>query len=674
MAEYTINTPQGDLKINVPGGWATEDTLKGLVRALAGDRNRQNKANEKLKDFAKTLDKNNRRSITNQVQDTADEFGDLSDELTKTQKGLKALGGALETAGGIAQGVLAGTGRLTDINPIVDDVSVGLGKVAQVAGGFEFLGISASAAVEAVVELTRSFTQLSTQIGQQVIDTFDTLIGQGAGVGFNFDDIGETAAEAKIGLEALNSVVRDNAAGVIAFGGDLETGLTRFLQVTNIANNELREDFRALGMSTTETAEFLGEFLSSQRTGLLQNRMTNDEVANSALNLNRELQILAELTGQDVDALKAEVMQRNIEVGARVKLARLEMEGVEGAAQAFDLLRSSVPESIKPLVAQLLEFDAAFGDMAPLNAFPGLVGDLNKGIDDIFSDDTLSIDERNKRVTDLVEQVQNNLVDIAERGDLGQLGELAGLIGDATLDTFGAVLLDAFDQRALTLQRGIVQGGEDEQDFNELLRQQQEQTLKTIQNAEGVIGSLMQSVMAIEDARSEFEAALLSQAGTILPMVGGAIVAFYKALGAPFGIDIFDDAEELPTGDNDVDQQIISGFDVLPGDQEAAREFYKNLMAPEENFLGGTIMPNTTSLVGEMGPELITTGNAGGEVVNNATTSDIMGAANAVMNGIGGNNSNQTLEALQSIARDQSDTKRLLQKILPKAMTSNGFF
>ena len=97
-------------------------------------------------------------------------------------------------------------------------------------------------------------------------------------------------------------------------------------------------------------------------------------------------------------------------------------------------------------------------------------------------------------------------------------------------------------------------------------------------------------------------------------------------------------------------------------------------MAPEENFLGGTIMPNTTSLVGEMGPELITTGNAGGEVVNNATTSDIMGAANAVMNGIGGNNSNQTLEALQSIARDQSDTKRLLQKILPKAMTSNGFF
>ena len=78
MAEYTINTPQGDLKINVPGGWATEDTLKGLVRALAGDRNRQNKANEKLKDFAKTLDKNNRRSITNQVQDTADEFGDLS--------------------------------------------------------------------------------------------------------------------------------------------------------------------------------------------------------------------------------------------------------------------------------------------------------------------------------------------------------------------------------------------------------------------------------------------------------------------------------------------------------------------------------------------------------------------------------------------------------------------
>jgi hypothetical protein len=66
-----------------------------------------------------------------------------------------------------------------------------------------------------------------------------------------------------------------------------------------------------------------------------------------------------------------------------------------------------------------------------------------------------------------------------------------------------------------------------------------------------------------------------------------------------------------------------------------------------------------------------------GEVINNASTNDIMSAAGSVMNNIGNNNANysqQTLDVLTAMAKDQADTKRLLQKILPKSMTSNGYF
>ena len=656
--EYTINAPNGDIKINVPGGWATEDTLKKLVRAMAADKVSTGKVNKNLKDLANSLDKNNRSSLTSQLDKTTDDFEDLSDELTKTEKGLKGLGTALEAASGIASGVLQGTGKLTDIIPVVDTVQGSISRFAEkledqpVAGFFArfFTGST---------QLARNFLELSAVYGQGVIDTFDNLVGSGVGVQFNFDDLGKSVAEAKIGQEALNEVVRQNSAGLIAFGGDLEKGLTRFLEITSIANNSMREEFRSLGMSTQETAEFIGDFIDSNRIGLLQSKLTNQEAADAALSLGREMQLLAELTGQDVDAIQKEVMARNIAVGNQNKLARLQMEGVEGAVDAFALLKSGVPESVKPLVDQLLQFDAAIGDMAPLNAFPGLVGNLNKGIDDIFSDKTLSIQERNARVNKLVEQVQNDMVAIAEGGQMGQLGELAGLLGDATLDTFGAVLNDAFQQRAITLGRDL-DLGETQVD---LIRQQQQETLTTIQQANGVIGSLMQSVMAIEDSRSDFEAALLSQAKNILPEVGNAITLFYQLLSVPFGLDT-EDAEQ-----NFNDAMLESGFIVKPGDTEGAQKFYQSLIAPESNYLGGGIMPNTVSMVGELGPELIKTGSQGGEVINNATTEKIMGAANAVVNNIG-NDGNDVLKQISDIL-NQSNT--IQSNILKETRRSKGF-
>jgi hypothetical protein len=99
----------------------------------------------------------------------------------------------------------------------------------------------------------------------------------------------------------------------------------------------------------------------------------------------------------------------------------------------------------------------------------------------------------------------------------------------------------------------------------------------------------------------------------------------------------------------------------------------------EQNMeLGGNFQAGDFSMVGERGPELVRFGS-NGEVINNATTQDIMGAANQVANNIGNNNNNidysqQTLDVLTTMAREQSDTKRLLQKILPKAMASNGYF
>ena len=75
------------------------------------------------------------------------------------------------------------------------------------------------------------------------------------------------------------------------------------------------------------------------------------------------------------------------------------------------------------------------------------------------------------------------------------------------------------------------------------------------------------------------------------------------------------------------------------------------------------------SIVGEAGRELIKMGNQGGEVINNATTEKIMGAANAVVNNMG-NDANDVLKQISDIL-NQSNT--IQSNILKETRRSKGF-
>ena len=87
------------------------------------------------------------------------------------------------------------------------------------------------------------------------------------------------------------------------------------------------------------------------------------------------------------------------------------------------------------------------------------------------------------------------------------------------------------------------------------------------------------------------------------------------------------------------------------------------------NELGGPIAPNTMSVVGEAGRELIKMGNSGGEVINNTTTEKIMGAANAVVNNIGNDGS----DILKEISSTLAQSNQIQSNILKETRRSKGF-
>lgn len=618
MADYTVQTPNGDLKISVPGGWATEETLKSLKSIFEKTDKGLGKA---FKDISKEFDKNNKRGITNQVSNAAEGFDELNDELTKTEKGMRALQFSLKTAGDIAAGVLQGTGRLTDVVPLIDNVASGFKKFLSVVDDIEILGTSLGGVGDAMTELAQKMMELTITVGQQLVDAFDVLTGSGIQTAESFEGLQSDLAGAKIGLEAFTEAVKNNSGGLVSLGGDLETGAKRFLQITTTANTQMREQFRALGMSTTETAQFIAEFIDSQRLGILQNKTGNTELLNTAYNLNKELKVLAELTGQDVDALRDSILSQQAATGALNTIARLEREFGEGkgVSAAFNLLRTGLPEALRPAIDQLVKFDAAVGEQAPLNAFPGLVSEMNTAVDTILSNPNLSEADRTAMATDYVERIQQRLSDITESGQNQAIGEYAGMGVNDIADYIGNITREAGEKYALQLERDMADGTQ----YTDLIRQQQDELLTNIQDSNTVIGKLNESIIKIEDARANFEAGLLSAAEAVLPSVATAITGFYSLLGAAVDIDV-DGMTMTPT----------EGSSVIPKDANGLPKFHPRNKQVNKRFFGGGLFPGMTALIGEAGPELVQMGNSFGEVMNSKDTQSLFGDMKGMMDSI----------------------------------------
>jgi hypothetical protein len=407
---------------------------------------------------------------------------------------------------------------------------------------------------------------------------------------------------------------------LVSLGGDLETGAKRFLQITTEANTRFRSEFRALGMSTTETAAFIGDFIESQRFGILQNKVGNTELLNTALNLNKELKVLAELTGMDADELRNNILSQQIASGVTNKLARLERQGLEGVNAAFSALISTFPPGLKTVMNQLVEFDSAIGDQAALNAFPGLINKMNTAVDTIINTPGLTEPERIAMATDFVGQIQQELADTVARGENDRIAEYGGLLGDQTLDFLAEIFNYANQKYSRMVNVDDVTGGED---LTTYIRQQQEQLVDNIDQSNTVIGKLNQSIIKIEDARSNFEAGLLSAAEAVLPSVATAITGFYSLLGAAVDIDV-KGMTMTPT----------EGSSVIPKDADGKPVVHPRFRQVNKKFFGGGLFPGMTALIGEAGPELVQMGNSFGEVMNSKDTQSLFGDMKGMMDSI----------------------------------------
>ena len=682
IEKYEIELPDGGkAEIKVDGGWATEDTLSAIATRLKA---KSDLFSTTAKDVKDTLDPSKPGSFTHSLNVAEKEVEEFEQGLDKTQKGLAVLSTALGASRDVAAGVVRSTGKLTDINPIVDNVVGQLGRLLKTVGQIEVLGISVGEAATAFGQLVSQVISLSTTIGQRVLDTFDTLSQKGVQSGFAFDDLGASLARAKITQDDFVRALSGSNQGMVAFGGDLEKGAQKFLDTVGIANSEFRVANRAIGLSTMEVADFIAKFIESEKDGLIQTITNNRDLAKFTTMVNQNLSVLAELTGKDVDQMREEFLVNNMAIGAKISLAKAERDGAEGVVSAFKLVEDFLPTVLQPFVAQSVKFDAAIGDIAPLNVFGTLIQDLNTDLDNLRNS-SMGFEERQQEAARIVQRAYEN-IGKATDGGAASLAEFAGVIPSDVLEQFARITAAGIKEQAREV-RFIPLGAGTGDERLRFFDMQIQETQDLIENAltqevpDSVIGAFAKSAIEIENVTSEFTERLFDITSDLLPKVVLIIGNFYERLG-----DALEDPRLAEMVINPaaffgpkkgIRQEVMEGIlDEIPEGEMPNLSQSMQMGTIQGGFFprqfGGGTMPGTSYLVGESGPELLTMGRSSGNVTSNSEMGAMaVGADTRLANAL--SNTTLTTESPE-LQKELQTLNRNLKRLLPQALTSNGVY
>ena len=173
---------------------------------------------------------------------------------------------------------------------------VGLGKAA-----FEGQG-----SISAFTDNVRGLGFLGNRLDVN-IETFRQLSQSGANFGQSIVELRNAAADAALPLDDFAALVANNSQNLAALFGSTTQGAKRIAELGRITREVGIDRLAPLGLTVEEINETLLLNLDSQRrTGIL-NTLTDEQRRDSAISFAEQLDRLAKLTGQQRDELRAAI-------------------------------------------------------------------------------------------------------------------------------------------------------------------------------------------------------------------------------------------------------------------------------------------------------------------------------------------------------------------------------
>ena len=309
--------------------------------------------------------------------------------------------------------------KFNEITKKVGQSFVGLGKAA-----FEGQG-----SISAFTDNIKGLGLLGNRLDVN-IETFRQLSQTGANFGQSIVTLRAAAADAALPLDEFATLVANNSANLAALFGSTTQGAQRIAELGRITREVGIDRLAPLGFTVDEINETLLLNLDAQRrTGVL-GQLSDTQRINSAIAFAEELDRLAKLTGQQRDELRAAIESQRANERFQAALQGQTEETrrrLQGFAATVEGISPQLAEGFQDLIANagVPVTESALALVQNIPGARGVINDLIAGV--ISSEQALvrirdisagSIDRfRQATVTGQVEflQLQGGIIELGRR-------------------------------------------------------------------------------------------------------------------------------------------------------------------------------------------------------------------------------------------------------------------
>ena len=309
--------------------------------------------------------------------------------------------------------------KMLEIGKKLGDSFVGIGKAA-----FE-----GSGSISAFTDNVKGLGLLGNRLDVN-IETFRQLSQSGANFGQSIVTLRTAAADAALPLDDFAALVANNSQNLAALFGSTTQGAQRIAELGRKAREVGIDQLAPLGFTVDEINETLLLNLDSQRRTNILNTLTRDQQVASAINFAEQLDRLAKLTGQQRDELRAQIEQQQSNERFQAALQGVTDETrqrLQAFAATVGGISPQLAEGFQDLIANagVPVTESALALVQNIPGARGVINDLIAGV--IRSEDALvrirdlsanSIDRfRQATVTGQVEflQLQGGIIELGRR-------------------------------------------------------------------------------------------------------------------------------------------------------------------------------------------------------------------------------------------------------------------
>ena len=554
------------------------------------------------------------------------------------------------------------TNAVTKAGGSLEDISKGLGDATKSLGIFGKMvgGIS---------------TVISYLEGTQ--RTFQGLSKVGAGLDGNLLELRSSAARARLPLDTFATLVANNATELAGFSGGVSAGTRKVAALGEalFANDGAIDGFMNLGYSIEEANEFLVSNIAIQRRQARITGMSDAQQVTAALELAKQFDIVAKLTGKDAKAQQDDLIARQRDGATSSKLRLLEKQGIIGAEGAYTAAQGALqtaPAVVRDLMADLTQtgvpMTKATQNFAALNS--EAYGLLRQAADATKRGDQSGAQRYAEQAALATAKSADSTRNLTI-GTYGQISEIAQ--GQADVLQEMAPLIDAVADHTLKMEASLGRTVTFTEAFNDMVGgmvTKQGTQVDGTGDGQAPLVLLNEAQRALADAASAVNLTIVEQLGGNSVIVGAisALTESIQNLDYQEMVDLAGAIAEIVPGatpaeviteaaavnvapvmgaNGELDQPATiasinearraaaeNGQDTEGSTFGYIRRIYDKLFGdgPSANALGGTVKAGDYLKVGEQGPETIVAGFDGAVIPNmKAMMNRMPDEANAVI-------------------------------------------